>query len=314
MSRNNRSGRGGKSRQADAPAGATTEQQQQGGENAENNPGAGASADAPQTDAPQTDAPPTDAQPTDSAAQADAPEEGGDAGASAEGGESQGSAPDSPSPDGVGGAEGQAGGEGDDSESAKARREMAERMGVGATADATPEAGTDSGDDTDSADAPSDEPTDEAGDETAAEEDRPMCPRHPDVRMVYANGKEHYHDRRDPHWRCELWIGSGVCGAMRDMSGKPVGRNAHAAMATEIGAATVEVIQAGGVTIAVPAPMPVKGLVKRAVTPRLTPDQARVQNGLFQALQELGTPGVRRQQDVYGWLLEQIGQAADGEE
>ncbi len=41
----------------------------------------------------------------------------------------------------------------------------------------------------------------------------PHCPKHPDTKMTYADGMEDYHDLKTPHWRCELWIGSGVCGA-----------------------------------------------------------------------------------------------------
>lgn len=45
--------------------------------------------------------------------------------------------------------------------------------------------------------------------------DRPTCYKHADTFMTYADGKEPHHDLRHPHWRCELWVGSGVCGATR---------------------------------------------------------------------------------------------------
>jgi hypothetical protein len=45
----------------------------------------------------------------------------------------------------------------------------------------------------------------------------PDCPKHPGTKMTYADGMELYHDLKHPHWRCELWIGSGVCGATRPL-------------------------------------------------------------------------------------------------
>ncbi len=44
---------------------------------------------------------------------------------------------------------------------------------------------------------------------------KPYCPIHRDTKMVLASGKEHYHDVKVAHWRCELWVGSGVCGQTR---------------------------------------------------------------------------------------------------
>ena len=41
----------------------------------------------------------------------------------------------------------------------------------------------------------------------------PTCPKHPDTKMVYADGTQPHHDEKRPHWRCELWVGGGVCGA-----------------------------------------------------------------------------------------------------
>lgn len=41
----------------------------------------------------------------------------------------------------------------------------------------------------------------------------PVCPKHPKQFMVYADGTAPYHDIKHPHYRCELWIGGGVCGA-----------------------------------------------------------------------------------------------------
>jgi hypothetical protein len=54
-------------------------------------------------------------------------------------------------------------------------------------------------------------------------DDAPLCPRpgHEPTRMVYADGKAPYHDLKHPHWRCELWVGSGVCGATRPYSASP---------------------------------------------------------------------------------------------
>lgn len=46
----------------------------------------------------------------------------------------------------------------------------------------------------------------------------PNCPKHRDTKMTYADGMEHYHDLKYPHWRCELWVGSGVCGATRPLT------------------------------------------------------------------------------------------------
>lgn len=48
--------------------------------------------------------------------------------------------------------------------------------------------------------------------------EQPKCPVHRDAPMVLADGKAHYHDRREPHWRCELWVGSGVCGQTLPLS------------------------------------------------------------------------------------------------
>lgn len=45
----------------------------------------------------------------------------------------------------------------------------------------------------------------------------PECPKHKGSRMVLADGTEHYHDRKTPHWRCEVWVGGGVCGAIREI-------------------------------------------------------------------------------------------------
>jgi hypothetical protein len=49
----------------------------------------------------------------------------------------------------------------------------------------------------------------------------PNCPLHPQTRMVYADGMEHYHDIKIPHYRCELWIGGGVCGATLPLKPPP---------------------------------------------------------------------------------------------
>jgi hypothetical protein len=48
----------------------------------------------------------------------------------------------------------------------------------------------------------------------------PECPVHPGTRMALADGKAYYHDLKEPHWRCELWIGSGVCGKTLPLSTK----------------------------------------------------------------------------------------------
>lgn len=48
--------------------------------------------------------------------------------------------------------------------------------------------------------------------EPGAAEQAPECPKHPGSRMVYASGTEDCHDLAAPHWRCELWVGGGVCG------------------------------------------------------------------------------------------------------
>jgi len=45
--------------------------------------------------------------------------------------------------------------------------------------------------------------------------DGPRCPKHQDVTMRFVSGAEPHHDIKVPHWRCELWIGGGVCGATR---------------------------------------------------------------------------------------------------
>lgn len=50
------------------------------------------------------------------------------------------------------------------------------------------------------------------------EQQAPCCPVHPDVRMVYADGTRGYHDSDAPAWRCELWVGGGVCGATRPLA------------------------------------------------------------------------------------------------
>ena len=65
----------------------------------------------------------------------------------------------------------------------------------------------------------------------------------------------------------------------------------------------------GGLAVTVPRPFAPEGLRLRFGTARLTAAQAATQNGLFLAMRELGLP-VRRQTDVYGVLLDLIGNAA----
>lgn len=45
--------------------------------------------------------------------------------------------------------------------------------------------------------------------------DGPRCPKHQDVTMRFVSGTEPHHNIKVPHWRCELWVGGGVCGATR---------------------------------------------------------------------------------------------------
>jgi hypothetical protein len=53
----------------------------------------------------------------------------------------------------------------------------------------------------------------------------PTCPKHAGVRMDYADGTKPYHDQRTPHWRCEMWVGGGVCGAIRQIQFRAGGDN-----------------------------------------------------------------------------------------
>lgn len=52
------------------------------------------------------------------------------------------------------------------------------------------------------------------------------------------------------------------------------------------------------------------GALVRRPTPTLTAEQSRMQSHLYHALLAKGMP-LRRQQDVYGWLLDQVALAAD---
>lgn len=48
----------------------------------------------------------------------------------------------------------------------------------------------------------------------------PECPEHPGTKMVFADGTQPHHDLKYPHYRCELWIGGGVCGKTRALHPK----------------------------------------------------------------------------------------------
>lgn len=37
--------------------------------------------------------------------------------------------------------------------------------------------------------------------------------------MAFADGKANHHDIKKPHWRCEVWIGGGVCGMTETYAG-----------------------------------------------------------------------------------------------
>ena len=100
-------------------------------------------------------------------------------------------------------------------------------------------------------------------------------------------------------------------GASAEASGQEPGAPAPS-QSSDAGASPAEALEDPEelpLVIQVPEPMPVSGLVSRQPSPRLTSRQSQVQNGLYQALSRRN-PAIRRQGDVYGYLLDLIADAS----